>query len=146
MAYRRRSGELSSLLVVVIFRGCSCYRRRVELALQQQVKHWVPTDFAREFEKLWEQSSELSFDLIKQYSKSRREFQAKHFEPEAHDIRDIPEPRPWQTKALEIIERFAKLATNVHWWPLRRAWAKTWLAAFDIRQLGRALNRGQECL
>ena len=101
----------------------------------------LPADFAREFNNLWEQSTDLTFELIKEYAKSRLNFRAQHFEPETLDIREVPEPRPWQLEALKSLWKIREAGYKRALVAVATGMGKTWLAAFDIRQMGIALTR-----
>ncbi len=97
---------------------------------------------ASEFESLWETASTLTPELVKEYARLAAKYRATHFEPESSDQRDLPlMPRAWQVEALAALN---ELRTNGYMRALvavATGMGKTWLAAFDVRQVGAALQR-----
>jgi superfamily II DNA or RNA helicase/diadenosine tetraphosphate (Ap4A) HIT family hydrolase/SOS-response transcriptional repressor LexA len=101
----------------------------------------VPDDFVQAFGELWQSAEPLTVDLVEQYRLDAKAARRKHFEPQCIDKTTIPEPRPWQAAALKSLARlradgFAKALISV-----ATGMGKTWLAAFDVRQVGDALGR-----
>ena len=93
--------------------------------------------FAAEFELLWAIASTLTPDLVEQYSLHAAKHQATHFEPEAKDSREFPlTPRPWQLEAMAALERIRAAGYTRALVAVATGMGKTWLAAFDVRQVG----------
>ena len=64
-----------------------------------------------------------------------------HFEPESLDERFVPDPRPWQRAALESLQRIRDAGYGRALVAVATGMGKTWLAAFDVRQVGEQLGR-----
>lgn len=101
----------------------------------------IPNDFTDAFDSLWDAASNLSSDLVEQYRSSAKKYRSVHFEPESLDTADIPEPRAWQLEALQSLERMRATGYRRALLAVATGMGKTWLAAFDVRQLGQQLNR-----
>ena len=98
--------------------------------------------FATEFEALWEVASPLTPELVERYSLHAAKYQATHFEPEAQDSRDFPlVPRPWQLDAMAALERIRAAGYTRALVAVATGMGKTWLAAFDVQQVGIRLGR-----
>jgi superfamily II DNA or RNA helicase/diadenosine tetraphosphate (Ap4A) HIT family hydrolase/HKD family nuclease len=97
---------------------------------------------ASEFEQLWELASPLTIDLVDAYSVQAKKYRADHFEPESEDQRETPlVPRPWQIAALESLAKFRDAGYTRALVAVATGMGKTWLAAFDARQVGQRLER-----
>lgn len=143
------SDESSGLIVV----GSSNLSR---LALQAGVewnllseRHAAPEAHERvrvEFSSLWDVASELSSDLLSKYGdkygEKSKAFRSVHFEAERIDERQGPyDPRPWQVEALASLMRIRDAGYSRALVAVATGMGKTWLAAFDAKQLGEALQR-----
>lgn len=98
-------------------------------------------EFAEEFNNLWNVASELTSSLIENYAEQTRKFRAEHFEPECLDSRVIPQPRPWQITALESLHNIRLAGYQRALVAVATGMGKTWLSAFDARQVGQSLNK-----
>lgn len=97
---------------------------------------------AAEFAALWDVASPLTPALIDEYAKHATTYRETHFQPEATDSRDeLFEPRPWQIEALESLNRIRAAGYCRALVAVATGMGKTWLAAFDARQVGRQLRR-----
>lgn len=95
-----------------------------------------------EFSSLWELASELSSDLLTRYAEKSKAYRSKHFEPERIDEREGAfNPRPWQTEALDALKRIREAGYARALVAVATGMGKTWLAAFDARQVGVTLGR-----
>lgn len=95
-----------------------------------------------EFSSLWDVASELSSDLLKKYAEKSKSFRSVHFEAERIDERQGPyDPRPWQIEALASLLRIRDAGYSRALVAVATGMGKTWLAAFDAKQLGEALKR-----
>jgi superfamily II DNA or RNA helicase/diadenosine tetraphosphate (Ap4A) HIT family hydrolase/HKD family nuclease/SOS-response transcriptional repressor LexA len=95
-----------------------------------------------EFSSLWDVASELSSDLLKKYAEKSKSFRSVHFEAERIDERQGPyDPRPWQIEALASLMRIRDAGYSRALVAVATGMGKTWLAAFDAKQLGEALQR-----
>lgn len=95
-----------------------------------------------EFSSLWDVASELSSDLLTNYAEKSKSFRSVHFEAERIDERQGPyDPRPWQVEALASLMRIRDAGYSRALVAVATGMGKTWLAAFDAKQLGEALQR-----
>jgi superfamily II DNA or RNA helicase len=95
-----------------------------------------------EFESLWEVASTLTPELVENYSRLAAKYRTAHFEPESSDYRELPLiPRPWQEEALVALENLRAGGYKRALVAVATGMGKTWLAAFDVRQVGDALQR-----
>jgi superfamily II DNA or RNA helicase/diadenosine tetraphosphate (Ap4A) HIT family hydrolase/SOS-response transcriptional repressor LexA len=97
--------------------------------------------FEAEFERLWGFATPLSPAVVAAYSAAATAFRREHFEPETIDQRWVPEPRPWQVAALESLRQIRAAGYKKALVAVATGMGKTWLAAFDIRQVGQELGR-----
>jgi len=108
-------------------------------------KHAAPdahAQIAEEFAALWDVATELTPELVELYSRNAKNFRATNFEPEAVDLREFNyAPRPWQVEALAALQKIRDAGYTRALVAVATGMGKTWLAAFDARQLGRHLNR-----
>ncbi|MDG2130856.1 MAG: DEAD/DEAH box helicase family protein [Fuerstiella sp.] len=108
----------------------------------QSVPSSAHQQVAAEFASLWDVASPLTPVLIDDYAKHATESRQQHFQPETHDSRDeLFEPRPWQVEALESLNRIRAAGYQRALVAVATGMGKTWLAAFDIRQVGQQLER-----
>ena len=108
----------------------------------QPVPSLAHQQVAAEFASLWEIASPLTTVLIDDYAKHATEYRQQHFQPETHDSRDeLFEPRPWQVEALESLDRIRAAGYQRALVAVATGMGKTWLAAFDARQVGQQLER-----
>jgi superfamily II DNA or RNA helicase/diadenosine tetraphosphate (Ap4A) HIT family hydrolase len=98
-------------------------------------------EFASEYDSLWNSASVLTNTLIDQYAKNTKQYRDQHFEPEANDVRELPTPRPWQLVALESLKRIRDAGYGRALVAVATGMGKTWLAAFDARQYGAAIQK-----
>jgi superfamily II DNA or RNA helicase len=69
-------------------------------------------------------------------------FRSVHFEAERIDERQGPyDPRPWQIEALASLLRIREAGYSRALVAVATGMGKTWLAAFDAKQVGEALQR-----
>lgn len=95
-----------------------------------------------EFESLWQIASELSSELLTAYAKNSKSFRTTHFEAERVDQRQGSfDPRPWQIGALAALKRIREKGYCRALVAVATGMGKTWLAAFDARQVGSELSR-----
>lgn len=95
-----------------------------------------------EFSSLWDVASELSSDLLRKYAEKSKAFRSVHFEAERIDERQgAYDPRPWQIEALASLLRIREVGYSRALVAVATGMGKTWLAAFDAKQLGEALQR-----
>ncbi len=95
-----------------------------------------------EFSSLWEVSTAFSPDLLTAYAEKSKAFRSTHFEPERIDEREGPfGPRPWQVEALAALQRIREAGYGRALVAVATGMGKTWLAAFDARQVGETLGR-----
>jgi superfamily II DNA or RNA helicase len=98
-------------------------------------------EFAAEFDQLWQVATELTQDFVARYSEHMREYRSQHFEPESVESQEVPKPRPWQLTALESLQRIRAAGYRRALVAGATGMGKTWLAAFDARQVGIQLGR-----
>lgn len=97
---------------------------------------------ASEFESLWDVASELTPELVAEYSKLAAKFRTANFEPESVDVREfIFQPRPWQIEALASLQKIRDAGYTRALVAVATGMGKTWLAAFDALQFGQHLQR-----
>lgn len=95
-----------------------------------------------EFSSLWDVASDLSSDLLKKYAEKAKSFRSIYFEPERIDEREHPyEPRPWQSEALAALLKIRAAGYSRALVAVATGMGKTWLAAFDAKQMGVAIGR-----
>ena len=94
------------------------------------------------FTNLWGLSTTLTSEVAERYSifaKKAREFRA---EPEAQDVSEpMPEPRPWQEKALESLDQLRSNGCPRALVAVATGLGKPSLAAFDIRAFGKSIEK-----
>lgn len=97
---------------------------------------------AAEFETLWQIASPLTPELVEVYTRNAKKYRETHFEPEVGDDRELSlVPRPWQTAALAALEKLRERGYARALVAVATGMGKTWLAAFDARQVGAKLGR-----
>ncbi len=113
----------------------------IEWNLLSTVSHQIAAhdDFAREFDSLWGLATPLTEQVVTSYAARAKEYRKLHFEPESQDIRSVPEPRPWQQAALIALQKIRDSGYAKALVAVATGMGKTWLAAFDVRQLGQQL-------
>lgn len=108
-------------------------------------RHAAPEAHERvrvEFLSLWDVASELSSDLLTNYAEKSKSFRSVHFEAERIDERQGPyDPRPWQVEALASLMRIRDAGYSRALVAVATGMGKTWLAAFDAKQMGEGLRR-----
>lgn len=103
-----------------------------------------PIDFAlaHAFTDLWQQATPLDDALVSSYALHAREAHRKFIPPESVDLPAILYlPRPWQSGALESLDRIRADAYRRALVAVATGLGKTWLAAFDVLAAGRLLDR-----
>ncbi len=98
-------------------------------------------DFDDEFNSLWKLATPLTPDVVNAYAEKAQAFRQLHFEPESLDDRCVPDPRPWQRSALESLQKIRDAGYTRALVAVATGMGKTWLAAFDVRQVGEQLGR-----
>jgi superfamily II DNA or RNA helicase/HKD family nuclease len=95
---------------------------------------------ASAFMGLWGLATTLTSEVTERYRIAASKARELRIEPEAQDVGEpIPGPRPWQEKAVERLGQIR--SENYHRALVAVGLGKTWLAAFDIRAYGEALQR-----
>lgn len=95
-----------------------------------------------EFSSLWELASELSSDVLMKYAEKSKAFRSVHFEAERIDERQGPyDPRPWQIEALAALQKIREAGYCRALVAVATGMGKTWLAAFDAKQVGEGHQR-----
>ncbi|MBL8854461.1 MAG: DEAD/DEAH box helicase family protein [Planctomycetaceae bacterium] len=97
--------------------------------------------FESEFDSLWNVATPLTAEVAAAYAARAEQYRKEHFEPEIHDSRCVPEPRPWQVLALRSLAQFRAAGYRKALVAVATGMGKTWLAAFDARQVGEQLQR-----
>ena len=98
-------------------------------------------EFADEFNALWKMATPLTSTVVDAYATRANAFRKLHFEAETLDERNAPAPRPWQTAALESLQKMRDASYDRALVAVATGMGKTWLAAFDARQFGQRLTR-----
>ncbi len=98
-------------------------------------------EFADEYNYLWNVATPLTQAVVEAYSERANAYRRLHFEPETEDKRYVPDPRPWQVVALESLQRIRDAGYRRALVAVATGMGKTWLAAFDVRQVGEKLRR-----
>ena len=98
-------------------------------------------DFGDEYNALWTLATPLTSTVVEGYAKKAKEFRKLHFEPETLDERYVPDPRPWQRTALQSLQKIRDANYSRALVAVATGMGKTWLGAFDVRQVGEQLNR-----
>jgi diadenosine tetraphosphate (Ap4A) HIT family hydrolase/HKD family nuclease len=112
------------------------------LLIERQAAPEAHEKIRMEFSSLWDVASELSSDLLTSYAEKSKSFRSVHFEAERIDERQGPyDPRPWQTEALASLLRIRDAGYSRALVAVAMGMGKTWLAAFDAKQLGEGLQR-----
>jgi HKD family nuclease len=94
------------------------------------------------FESLWQIASPLTPELVESYTQAARQYRQTHVEPEFQDEREPSlVPRPWQTAALAELQTLRAAGYSRALVAVATGMGKTWLAAFDARQVGKNLGR-----
>ncbi len=99
------------------------------------------SEFADRYDALWRVATPLTTAVIETYSQRVLEFRKLHFEAESLDDREVPDPRPWQKIALDSLQKIRNANYCRALVAVATGMGKTWLAAFDARQVGMQLNR-----
>ncbi len=97
--------------------------------------------FSAEFQALWQVASPLTPALVESYAESAAKYRQEHFLPEADDVQEIPEPRPWQVEALASLARVREAGHSRALVAVATGMGKTWLAAFDACQFGEEIGQ-----
>lgn len=97
--------------------------------------------FMAAFDRLWELGSPLTPELVDQYAAGSKRYRAANFVPESIDIREPLAPRIWQKRALEALQRIRDAGCRRALVAVATGMGKTWLAAFDARQVGHQRQR-----
>lgn len=98
-------------------------------------------EFADEYNALWKLATPLTQMVVDAYAKKAKEFRKRHFEPESLDERYVPDLRPWQREALAALQRIRLASYGRAVVAVATGMGKTWLAAFDVQQVGEQLKR-----
>ncbi|MDA8744851.1 DEAD/DEAH box helicase family protein [Rubripirellula amarantea] len=99
------------------------------------------TQFANEFQPLWDVASTLTSELVIRYARIAEKYRREHFVPETVEVEEIPSPRQWQVEALKALQRVREAGHRRALVAVATGMGKTWLAAFDACQFGEAINR-----
>ncbi len=97
--------------------------------------------FAAEFNALWDLATPLNSEVAAAYALNAKAYRKLHFEPESQDTRLVPDPRPWQHAALKALQEIRNAGYGKALAAVATGMGKTWLAAFDARQVGQQLQR-----
>jgi superfamily II DNA or RNA helicase len=96
----------------------------------------------RAFQLLWDIATPLTVDAVEGYAALAAKARAIKEEPQVVDVTpEVPSPRTWQVRALE---KLAAIRDGGHPRALvavATGLGKTWLAAFDVLQVGSTLGR-----
>ena len=100
------------------------------------------SQFITEFESLWMIASSLTPQLVETYARLASEYRKTYSEPESEDEREPSFlPRPWQLDALASLQSIRAAGFNRALVVVATGMGKTWLAAFDARQVGQTLRK-----
>ena len=116
----------------------------VEWNLIGQTSGSEPMDqeLARAFTDLWQQATTLDEGLVARYAENAKEAHRNFLPPETVDLPTIlHSPRPWQASALESLQQIRSNHYRRALVAVATGLGKTWLAAFDVLAVGRALQR-----
>lgn len=95
-----------------------------------------------EFALLWDQGSDLNAALVAEYAVRASRVQRNELFEDTDDARpDVVTPRPWQLAALESLQKIRDAGYSRALVAVATGMGKTWLAAFDARQIGERLGR-----
>ncbi len=97
--------------------------------------------FADEYQAIWKVATPLTPAVVDDYAARAQQFRQLHFEPETIDKRFVPDPRAWQIRALESLQGIRDAGYGKALVAVATGMGKTWLAAFDVRQVGEQLGR-----
>lgn len=96
---------------------------------------------AQAFTDLWQQATPLDDALVASYALHAKEAHRKFIPPESVDLPSIlHRPRPWQSGALESLDRIRADAYRRALVAVATGLGKTWLAAFDVLAAGKSLG------
>jgi superfamily II DNA or RNA helicase/diadenosine tetraphosphate (Ap4A) HIT family hydrolase len=96
---------------------------------------------ASAFMSLWALATTLTSEVTERYETAASRARELRVEPEAQDVSEpIPEPRPWQEKAVERLGQIRSENYRRALVAVATGLGKTWLAAFDIRAYGESLK------
>jgi superfamily II DNA or RNA helicase/diadenosine tetraphosphate (Ap4A) HIT family hydrolase len=94
------------------------------------------------FTDLWGHATRLTSEVTERYAIAARKAREVRVEPEAQDVREpMPEPRPWQEKALESLGQLRANGYRRALVAVATGLGKTRLAAFDIHAVGKTMGR-----
>ncbi|WP_404306984.1 DEAD/DEAH box helicase family protein [Neorhodopirellula lusitana] len=99
------------------------------------------SQFADEFETLWDVASPLTPGLVSKYAEAAKAYRKEHFVPETDIVDEIPTPRRWQADALRALQVLRDSGHRRALVAVATGMGKTWLAAFDACQFGESINR-----
>jgi diadenosine tetraphosphate (Ap4A) HIT family hydrolase/HKD family nuclease len=97
--------------------------------------------FVDHFDRLWKLASPLTPEVVDRYSAKARKYREANFLPEVIDIQEVPEPRIWQLRAMEALREIRENGYRRALVAVATGMGKTWLAAFDVRQVGNQIKR-----
>jgi len=107
----------------------------------------IDEELARAFGDLWVQATLLDEALVARYAEHAKEAHGKFVPPETVDLPAILHPpRPWQQGALESLRQIRADNYRRALVAVATGLGKTWLAAFDVLAVGRALKRAPRVL
>ncbi len=101
----------------------------------------VHDDFAKEYDRLWSVATPLTPATVASYARRAERERTIQVEPETLDSRYVPDPRPWQSRALVALQAMREAGYGRALVAVATGMGKTWLAAFDLRQVGNKLLR-----
>lgn len=102
----------------------------------------IDQELARAFTDLWQQATLLDDALVDRYAAQATKARRKFIPPESIDLPAILHPpRPWQSGALESLDRIRANAYRRALVAVATGLGKTWLAAFDVLAAGKSLDR-----